>query len=59
MKTARFVLKIVALSLAAAAAVCAVIAYWDKLVGIGKSAYSKVRAAREVAFCDEYADYVE
>ena len=29
MKVARFVLKIVALSLAAAAAVCAVIAYWD------------------------------
>lgn len=28
MKIARFVLKIVALSLAAAAAVCAVIAYW-------------------------------
>lgn len=31
MKTARFVLKIVAASLAGAAAVCAVIAYWDKL----------------------------
>lgn len=31
MKVARFVLKIVALSLAAAAAVCAVIAYWDCL----------------------------
>ena len=59
MKVACFVLKIVAAALMTAAAVCAVIAYWDKLVGIGKSAYSKVRAAREVAFCDEYADYVE
>ena len=31
MKVARFVLKIVALSLALAAAICAIIAYWDKL----------------------------
>ena len=31
MKIARFVLKIVALSLATAAAVCALIAYWSKL----------------------------
>ena len=35
MKVARMVLKIVALSLAAAAAVCAVIAYWDKLLECG------------------------
>ena len=31
MKVARFVLKIVAISLAAAALVCAAVAYWDKL----------------------------
>ena len=31
MKIARFVLKIVAASLAFAAAVCAVIAFWDKI----------------------------
>ena len=31
MKVARFVLKIVALSLTTAAVVCAVIAYWDKV----------------------------
>ena len=37
MKIARFVLKIVALSLAAAAAVCAVIAYWDKLSELGSN----------------------
>ncbi len=59
MKVARFVLKIVAASLVAAAAVCAVVAYWDKLVSFGKSLVSKIRAAREVVFCDEYADYVE
>ena len=34
MKVARMVLKIVALSLAAAAAVCAVIAYWDGLTDL-------------------------
>lgn len=34
MKTARFVLKIVAASLAFAAAVCAVIAYSDKLASL-------------------------
>ena len=31
MKVARFVLKIVGFSLAAAAAACCVIAYWDKI----------------------------
>ena len=41
MKIARFVLKIVALSLAAAAAVCAVIAYWDKLSELGDCAKVK------------------
>lgn len=59
MKVARFVLKVVAASLVTAAAVCAVIAYWDKLISVGKSLCSKVRAAREVVCCDEYADYVE
>ena len=59
MKVARFVLKVVAASLVAAAAICAVIAYWDKLVSFGKSLYGKVRAAREIVCCDEYADYVE
>ncbi len=59
MKVARFVLKVVAAALVTAAAVCAVIAYWDKLVCFGKSLYGKVRAAREIVCCDEYADYVE
>lgn len=59
MKVARFVLKVVSAALVTAAAVCAVIAYWDKLVSFGKSLCGKVRAAREVVCCDEYADYVE
>lgn len=59
MKVAGFVLKVVAAALITAAAVCAVIAYWEKLVSFGKSLYSKIRAAREIACCDEYEDYVE
>ena len=41
MKVARFVLKIVALSLTTAAVVCAVIAYWDK---VGSSAAAPERS---------------
>lgn len=56
MKVARFVLKIVALSLAAAAAVCCVIAYWDKLA-------DGVRAVRDHFGCpcrpSEYDDYAD
>ena len=58
MKTARFVLKIVALSLAAAAAVCAIIAYWDKLGELGDCAKEKFRRKSEPC-CAEYADYEE
>ena len=59
MKVAGFGLKVVAAALVTAAAGCAVIAYWDKLVSFGKSLYGKVRAAREIVWCAEYADYVE
>lgn len=56
MKVARFVLKIVALSLGAAAAVCAIIAYWDNLMelgcGIGEKFKNKTGAP------SEYDDYV-
>ena len=57
MKVARFVLKIVALALGVAAAVCAVIAYWDKLMelGIGVGEKLKKNAGRP----SEYDDYVE
>ena len=56
MKVARFVLKIVALSLALAAAICAIIAYWDKLTELGECAKGKLRRKTCV---EEYADYVE
>ena len=56
MKLARFVLKIVALSLAAAAAVCAIVAYWDKLLELGDRAQDRLRGR-----CGsyEYDDYEE
>lgn len=56
MKVARFVLKIVALSLAAAAAVCAVIAYWDGLTDLYDSARCKLQRG---ACTSEYDDYEE
>ena len=54
MKVARFVLKIVALSLAAAAAVCAVIAYWDGLTELYDSAKGRLQRSAHI---DEYDDY--
>lgn len=60
MKVARFVLKIVAASLAFAAAVCCIIAYWDKLVdlcyGVKESAAERRAARRRPAEYDDYAD---
>ena len=68
MKMARFVLKVVALALATAAAVCTVIAFWDQILnGVG-TAVNKVRARRQYAEgCsipgvedeDDYADWDE
>jgi len=57
MKVARFVLKIVALALAVAAAVCAVIAYWDKLLELGTCAGEKLK--KSAGRPSEYDDYVE
>ena len=56
MKTARFVLKIVAASLAFAAVVCAVIAYSDKLGELCVCA--KGNLSRKAA-ASEYDDYEE
>ena len=56
MKVARFVLKIVALSLAAAAVVCAVIAYWDGLAEVCGNVKGKLQHSAHV---DEYDDYEE
>lgn len=59
MKVARFVLKIVALSLTIAAAACAVIAYWDKLVELGTCASKKIHTKACDKDYEEYADYEE
>lgn len=56
MKVARFVLKIVAMSLAAAAVVCALVAYWDKLAELCGCAKGKLKGA---AATSEYDDYEE
>ncbi len=42
MKVARFVLKIVGWSLALAAAICCVVAYWDKLTSVVSGLKDKV-----------------
>ena len=60
MKVARFVLKVVALSLSLAAVVCAVIAYWDKLAEACQCAHGKIRE-KKASLCrsSEYDDYAE
>ena len=57
MKVARFVLKIVALALGVAAAVCAVIAYSDKLLELGTGVGEKLK--KSTGRPSEYDDYVE
>lgn len=59
MKVARFVLKIVAASLVVAAAVCAVIAYWDKIVDVTLALCGKVKEKKACICKSEYDDYVE
>ena len=59
MKVARFVLKIVAASLVVAAMVCAIIAYWDKLVELGQSVCGKIKEKKECVCKSEYEDYAE
>ncbi len=61
MKLARFVLKIVAASLAAAAAVCCIIAYWDKIAACFCSTRNLVteKAKQKVHLPSEYDDYAD
>lgn len=59
MKVARFVLKIVALSLAAAAAVCAVIAYWDGITEMCCCVKGKLQRSAHIDEYDDYDDYEE
>lgn len=57
MKIARLVLKIVAWTLMAGAAVCAVIAYWDKLKELTCCCRGKIKA--KTVMNSEYDDYEE
>lgn len=59
MRTARFVLKIVALSLAFAAAVCGVIAYWDKLADTVSDLKEKAPGHGVCYRPSEYDDYAD
>lgn len=60
MKIARFVLKLVALSLSIAAVVCAIVAYWDKLAELAVAAQEKLRSRKAAeAELAEYDDFVE
>ena len=58
MKVARFVLKIVAVAMVVAAAVCAVVAYWDKIVDAFYAIADKIEEKKaECRFSSEYDDY--
>lgn len=59
MKVARFVLKCVAFGLVVGAAVCAVIAYWDKLVDAFYNIADKIEEKRAKCCASEYDDYVD
>jgi len=60
MKVARFVLKIVAASLAFAATVCCVIAYWDKLASLAGCAKEKISSKNlSCGYRSEYDDYAD
>ncbi len=57
MKAARFLLKLIAILLAVGAAVCCVIAYWDKIAGVCSTLKSKLcPCCRDEEF-DDYADW--
>ena len=62
MKIARFVLKVVALSLTVAAGVCCVIAFWDKIAESSHSAKTRL-GDKAPCICrsefDDYADWDE
>ena len=56
MKVARFVLKVVALSLSIAALACAVVAYWNELTELCGCAKNKLTRTANIS---EYDDYEE
>lgn len=60
MKTARFVLKLVALGLSVATVACLIIAFWDKIVDCFYTVADKIEEKKSACLCkDEYADYAD
>ena len=60
MKTARFILKIVAVAMACAAVACAVVAYWDCIMDLFDSIIDKMEEKKaNHRFASEYDDYDE
>lgn len=62
MKTARFILKIVATVMTLAAVVCAIVAFWDQIMDLFDTIIDKVEEKRadrcfEPAEFDDFADY--
>lgn len=59
MRAAQFVLKVVAAALALAAAVCCVIAFWDRIAGGFSCAKERLGRTRCRCGVSEYDDYVD
>ena len=60
MKTVRFILKIAAVAMAVAAAACAVLAYWDKIMDLFDSIADKMAEKKaDCCFASEFDDYDE
>ena len=57
MKVARFVLKCVAFGLLVGAAVCAVVAYWDKILDLFYNLKDKVEEKKAAICTCEFDDY--
>ncbi len=52
MKTARFVLKLLALCLSVAGAVCLVIAFWDKIMDLFDNIADKLEERKSDCLCE-------
>lgn len=59
MKTARFVLKIVAMSLAVVSAVCLVISCWDKIMDFFYNIADKVEEKKSACFDPGFEDFAD
>lgn len=56
MQLTRLVLKVIALSLAAAAAVCVIVAYWDSLVEFTSYGKAKFQSRMSVSDYDDFEE---